>query len=83
MYVLQSLKDADLYTGSTNDLKRRLKEHNAGEVQSTKSRTPFRVIYYEAYLSEDDARNREQQLKLRGQALIHLKNRIKKSFLQD
>lgn len=69
-----------LYTGSTNDLRRRLHEHNAGKSQSTKLRAPFDLIYYEAYKSEKDARDREHNLKLRANALSQLKRRMKDSL---
>ena len=49
VYILKSLKDKNLYIGSTNNLERRLKQHNNSEVFSTKSRVPFEIIYYEAY----------------------------------
>ena len=75
-YVMKSTKDNDLYIGSTNDLRRRLKEHNSGSVRSTRSRITFELIYYEAYRSEKDARAREQNLKLRSRAFAQLKKRI-------
>jgi len=81
VYVLKSAKDKKLYMGSTNDLKRRLLEHNTGKVASTKGRAPFHVRYYEAYESEDDARAREASLKKDGKALGQLKRRISKSIL--
>jgi putative endonuclease len=62
-YILQSLQDNKLYVGFTNDLKQRLQRHNAQNVRSTKARAPFRLIYYEASLSEQYAREREQYLK--------------------
>jgi len=80
VYVLKSLKDEELYIGSTKDLKRRLKEHQNGESFSTKFRRPFELIYYEAYKNEKDAREREQSLKLRGNARRFLKERIKRSL---
>jgi putative endonuclease len=48
VYVRQSLKDQDLYTGYTNDLGRRFREHTSGKVTSTRNRRPMRLIYYEA-----------------------------------
>jgi putative endonuclease len=80
MYILKSLKDGNLYIDSTNDLKRRFEEHNSGLVKSTKPRTPFKLVYYEACASEDDARHREHNLKLRAKALRQLRNRIAKSL---
>jgi len=63
VYVIQSIKDKKYYTGSTNDLKRRLKAHNSGIVESTKSRMPLKLLYYEAGLNEEKARAREKYLK--------------------
>ena len=81
VYIIKSKKDSRLYTGSTNDLKQRFKEHNDGKVRSTKSRIPLELIYYEAYRSEKDARVCEHNLKLRANALNQLKKRIKNSLL--
>ena len=63
LYILQSEKDHDFYTGTTSDLTRRLKEHNAGKNFSTAPRIPFKLIYYEAYILKQDAENREKYLK--------------------
>lgn len=76
VYVLKSEKDDQLYIGYTNDLKRRLKEHNTGENRSTASRIPFELLYYEAYKSSRDAEKRERALKLRGNTRKHLLNRL-------
>ncbi|OGG42938.1 hypothetical protein A3G50_00155 [Candidatus Jorgensenbacteria bacterium RIFCSPLOWO2_12_FULL_42_11] len=81
-YILQSVKDKDLYFGFSSDLRQRVKEHNKGRVLATNKRKPLRLVYYEAYLSEKDARNRERQIKLRAQAFTSLKRRIKDSILQ-
>ena len=80
VYVLKSLKDNNLYIGSTNNLERRIKEHNDGKSISTKSRIPFELIYYEAYKAESDARKREHNLKLRSRAHAQLKKRIEGSL---
>ena len=60
VYVLSSLKTKRLYTGSTSDLKQRLKDHNSksGGKYSSKN-CPFKLIYYEAYLSKTDALKQE------------------------
>jgi len=81
VYVAQSQKDRELYIGSTNNLKRGLLEHNRGINYSTKRRAPFELIYFEAYKSEEDARQREHNLKLRANALNQLKRRISKSLI--
>jgi putative endonuclease len=63
VYVLLSLKDEKFYIGFTNDLERRLKEHNSGKNISTKSRLPLKLLYYEAHLSKKDAARRERYFK--------------------
>jgi len=63
VYVLQSLKDKKLYIDYTVDLRRRLKEHKYGGSESTKKRLPFRLIFYEAFILERDAKRRERYFK--------------------
>jgi len=72
VYVLKSLKTQELYYGYTNDLERRMRKHNSDH--------KWKLIYYEAYLSESDARQRERRLKHYGQARTCLKRRIKESL---
>jgi len=77
-YILQSLKDTNyFYKGSTNDLKRRLEQHNQGLVTSTKPYHPLRLVYYEAYLKEFAARCRESSVKNSGSVSTPLLRRIK------
>jgi len=76
-YILQSKKNKRWYTGCTNDLRKRFKEHNDNLVFSTKGRGPFKLIYYEACLSKDDAFARERYLKS-GMGKRYLKNRLKR-----
>jgi len=80
VYILKSKRDSNLYIGSTNNLERRINEHNNGLVFCTKSRVPFELVYYEAYKSEKDARSREQNLKIRSRAFVQLKKRIKEGL---
>lgn len=63
IYILESLKDNRRYIGYTEDLKKRLDEHNNGKSKSTKYRLPFKLIYYEACVNMKDAKNREKYLK--------------------
>ena len=81
VYLLLSEKDGKFYTGSTNNLKRRLLEHQSGNVKSTWNRRPLKLIYYEACLNEDDAKQREMYLKS-GMGKKYLRNRLK-HFLKD
>lgn len=80
VYILKSEKDKSIYIGSTKDLEKRLSDHNAGRMKYTKSHTPFKLVYYEAYLLEKDARHREQNLKLRANTFNQLKRRISESL---
>ena len=80
VYILKSIQHKRLYIGFTPDLRRRLTEHNAGNVRSTKAYTPYRLVYYEAYTSEDDARTREARLKDFGRAYGQLKLRLEGSL---
>lgn len=48
VYILESIKNGELYTGYTKDLKKRLKEYNQGLSFATKRYKPWRCIYYEA-----------------------------------
>ncbi len=80
VYVLKSLQKDFIYTGKTENLKRRFKEHNNKEELSTKAFTPFDLAYYEAYRNPKDADKREQYFKTtKGKAV--LKNMIK-NYLQ-
>ncbi|MBI3385060.1 GIY-YIG nuclease family protein [Candidatus Gottesmanbacteria bacterium] len=63
VYVLRSLKDNKTYLGCTKDLENRLREHNAGEVKSTKKRSPFIVWYKEGFADKYEAFKREQHFK--------------------
>ncbi len=62
-YVIESAKDGRWYTGVTGDLRTRLANRLKGQVRSTSHRRPLRLVYYEACLSEADARRRERYLK--------------------
>lgn len=75
-YVLQSLVDQSFYYGSTNDLIKRLLYHNKCRVRSTKSKSPYKVKYYEAYTTLSLARKRECNVKKNWAAKEELKKRI-------
>jgi putative endonuclease len=72
VYILRSTLDKNLYIGSTNDISRRLAEHNSGKVDSTKNRTPFNLEAYFAVKDKHKAIELEQYLKTgSGKALLH------------
>ena len=74
-YVLESQVDNKLYIGWTNNLKRRLANHNNGNVQSTASRRPMKLVYYEACINKERAIAREKYFKT-GYGRRFLKSRI-------
>ena len=62
-YILECA-DRTLYTGWTNDLKKRLAAHNAGQgAKYTRGRGPVRLVYYEAFSTKEEAQKRETALK--------------------
>lgn len=75
IYVIKSSRDKKLYVGHTSDLKKRFNEHNAGQVKSTQSRRPFKLLYYEACNLLKDALAREKALKT-GFGRAYLKRRL-------
>lgn len=79
VYFLESLKNKNLYIGYTNDLNRRIKEHNRGLVFSTKPFLLWRIIFFEAYRNEKDAKRREAYLKT-SQGSRLLKRMLKEYF---
>ncbi len=75
-YILQSKTDNKYYYGSTNDLRRRYKQHVDGKVKATSYRLPLNLVYYEAYASISQARKREQQVKASGSVRQSILKRI-------
>jgi len=63
-YLIKDWKNNQTYIGYTEDLKRRMVEHRNKKPE---------LIYYEAYKSKKDARERERKLKQRGQTIRRLK----------
>ncbi len=76
IYVLKSQKDNNFYVGKTDNLERRIHEHNAGRVESTKYRKPLELIYCEASRNTKDAAHREVYLKT-AWGKRYLKQRLK------
>ncbi len=75
VYILRSMKDKDLYVGSTNDIERRLTERNSGKVDSTKGRIPFSLEAYIAVREKARAVELEQYFKT-GSGRAVLQKRI-------
>lgn len=74
-YILKSEKSDRIYTGYTNNLRKRLVQHNTGRSTYTKRDKPYKLIYYEACLNKDDAEAREKYLKS-GMGKRYIKNRL-------
>ncbi len=79
VYILL-LNNSQIYTGYTEDLKRRLPEHEHGNVASTAKRKPLKLIHYEAYLLKSDAQRREKYLKT-TEGKRFLKQQIRDSLI--
>jgi len=79
-YILRSTKNGRLYTGITNDLRRRFKEHNdrIGGYHTSRN-APFKLIFYEAYLNRKDAEEAELFFKS-GYGREVLKSKLKNYF---
>ena len=82
VYVLRSLKLGQWYTGSTLDLRKRISRHNGGKNKATKAGRPWKLIYYEASETKEDARAREKYLKT-GMGKRYIKNRLKFFFSKN
>lgn len=75
VYILESLKDKSWYIGFTTNIKKRVLQHNKKESKATKPKSPYRVIYCEAYLNKKDAMGRERFLKS-GAGRMFLKKQL-------
>lgn len=63
VYVLESETHKRVYIGMTNDLERRIKEHNNGKTKSTRFYKPWKVLFTESFSTRTEARKREKYLK--------------------
>ena len=62
-YILEC-KDGTYYTGWTNNLEKRLKDHNAGKgAKYTKARIPVSLVYLEEFQTKEEAMSREYAIK--------------------
>ncbi|USN53402.1 MAG: GIY-YIG nuclease family protein [Candidatus Nomurabacteria bacterium] len=72
VYILL-LNNQELYVGFTADLNRRLEEHQLGRSGYTSKYLPVKLLFYEAFTSEVDARRREKYLKTsKGKSTIRM-----------
>ena len=62
-YMLRC-RDNSLYTGWTNNIEKRLEDHNSGKgAKYTKARRPVELVYYESFETKEEAMRREWQIK--------------------
>ncbi len=62
-YILRSIKSKIFYYGHTDNLKERMYQHNAGLSKSTKPHRPWKLVFYAAFETKQQAKNFEQYLK--------------------
>ena len=73
-YVLENLRDRERYIGYTNNLKKRIEEHNKGLSFATKFTKPYQLVYFEGCLNQNDAKRREGYLKtVQGRRFLGLR----------
>lgn len=76
VYIVEC-SDGTLYTGWTNNLKRRVEQHSNGSgAKYTRGRRPVRLVYYEEFVEKRDAMKREYEIKnySRKEKLVIIKN---------
>jgi putative endonuclease len=62
-YILKCKTDGSLYKGYTNDLERRLAEHNSGKSDFTSRKGPWELVYHETFENQEAAIKREKYFK--------------------
>ncbi|MCH7492204.1 GIY-YIG nuclease family protein [Patescibacteria group bacterium] len=77
VYVIKSVKYLSRYIGSTEDVAKRVKEHNQRKSRYTKGRVPWHLVYEEEFASRSQAIKRETFLKT-GKGRKYLDSRLKK-----
>lgn len=76
VYLIRSDSLNKNYIGQTDDLRRRMGEHLAGESKWTKRAKDWRLVYYEAFTSRKLAMNRERKLKAGARGYQELIKRV-------
>ena len=64
-YIIYSKSKEKYYIGYTEDLELRLERHNSGGSRSTKSGSPWKIVYYEVYKTKSEVIKREYEIKKR------------------
>ncbi|MBT8186632.1 MAG: GIY-YIG nuclease family protein [Maribacter sp.] len=74
VYVLRSINFERNYIGFTNNLSKRLRQHNAGKTKSTKPYLPWAILFFESFSTKKEALEREKFLKT-GKGREYIKKR--------
>jgi len=62
-YILRSQSTGRFYTGHTENLTKRIYEHNHQRTRSIKNRGPWELFYSEVFTTRSEASRRERQIK--------------------
>ena len=74
-YIVEC-KDGTLYTGWTNNLEKRIADHNNGKgAKYTRARKPVALVYYEMFEKKEEAMKREYAIK-------HMSRREKEKLIE-
>ena len=65
VYILQSVLNGRFYVGHSDEIGRRLREHNAGECRYTRRWRPWELVYSEEFQTRSEAMRREREIKKR------------------
>ncbi len=65
VYIIESEKDGTYYIGSTQDIEERLQRHNQGRSKYTRTKQPWKLIYFEEYKDRTAAIKKELVIKQR------------------
>ena len=79
LYIIQSENDDSFYIGTTQDLNSRLERHNQGRSRYTKTKRPWKLVYYEEHPDRSSAMKREYAIK-RQKRKDHIESLVKYSF---
>ena len=80
VYVIKSVEKKFQYIGHTENIQKRIKEHNTGKTKSTKFYKPFELIYLEVFKTRNEAIIREKYLKS-GIGREFLKEKLKNALV--
>ena len=76
LYIIESINTGRWYIGTTENLEKRLKEHNKGGTKSTRPFRPYKIVYTEQFVTKFEARRREIVIKRSGIIRRQLKEKI-------